>query len=75
MVNAFSNISNEYVRSSHFFIDKIHSSDTSGYSILMKKINEKCATIRIWKKANFDKTLCKKDLQNEEEGLHKIYIK
>jgi hypothetical protein len=42
----------------------------------MKKINQKWAiTIRILKKPNFDKTLSKKDLQNKEEGLYKIYIK
>jgi hypothetical protein len=42
---------------------------------ILKKNNQKCAiTIRIWeKKPNFDKTLFKKDLQNEEEWLHKIY--
>jgi hypothetical protein len=40
---------------------------------ILKKINQKFAiTIIIWKKPNFDKTLFKKDLQNEEE---EIYIK
>jgi hypothetical protein len=44
---------------------------------ILKKKNQKCAiTARIRKKKpNFDKTLFKKDLQNEEEGLYKIYIK
>jgi hypothetical protein len=43
---------------------------------ILKKKNQKYAiTIKICKKPNLDKTLFKKDLQNEEEGFYKIYIK
>jgi hypothetical protein len=53
-----------------------HDMDMYCIKKLKKYLNQKCALrIRIWKNPNFDKTLFKKDLQNEEEGFYKIYIK
>jgi hypothetical protein len=78
IVNAFSNISKEYVRSFYFPIYKIHSSDTTIPVKWVLNVDKK----KYWKKSkvcyynnnlerksNFDKTLFKKDVQNEEEGL------
>jgi hypothetical protein len=41
-----------------------------------EKKNQKCAiTIRIWEKNQILTKLNKKDLQNEQEGLYRSYIK